>query len=176
MKGPKPPAISLSTEHSQALTAFSRAYSTPQQLAVRARVVLACADGLNNEHVARKLAISINTARKWRARWLRFAAVPLAELSLAERLSDDPRPGTPARITPEQVCQGRWGNDPQIVALACQLPEQSGRPITHWSPRELAAEIVGRGIIASISPRHAARLLKKRSAAAPRARLADGES
>lgn len=167
MKGPQPPAISLSKEDSQALTAFSRAYSTPQQLAVRARVVLACADGLNNEHVARKLDISINTARKWRARWLRFAAVPLAELSLAERLSDDPRPGTPARITPEQVCQ--------IVALACQLPEQSGRPITHWSPRELAAEIVGRGIIASISPRHAARLLKKRSPAAPRARLADGE-
>ena len=74
-------------------------------------------------------------------------------LSLEERLRDAPRPGTPARITPEQVCQ--------IVALACEAPSQSGRPISQWSSREGAEEVVNQGIVERISPRHAARLLKR---------------
>jgi hypothetical protein len=49
----------------------------------------------------------------------------------------------------------------QIVALACQKPEESGRPISQWSGREVADEIMKRGIVAEISPRHAARLLKR---------------
>jgi putative transposase len=68
-------------------------------------------------------------------------------------LSDAPKPGAPARITPEQVCQ--------VVALACKAPETAGRPISQWSAREIAAEIMDRGIIEHISPRHAARLLKR---------------
>src|SRR6266550_2617784 len=65
-----------------------------------------------------------------------------------------PREGAPAKFTPEQVCQ--------IIALACEKPADSDRPISHWSHRELADEIVRRGIVESISPRHAGRLLKRR--------------
>jgi hypothetical protein len=79
--------------------------------------------------------------------------VPLGELGVAERLADAPRSGTPARITPEQVAR--------IIALACEAPSASGRPISQWSTTELAAEITRRGIVARISPRHAARLLKR---------------
>ncbi len=79
--------------------------------------------------------------------------IPLDDLSAAERLEDAPRPGGPARITAEQICQ--------IIALACEAPSVSGRPISQWSSTELAAEIVQRGIVAQISPRHAARILKK---------------
>src|SRR5207247_422918 len=78
--------------------------------------------------------------------------VPLAEVSVAKRLADAPRPGVQPRLTPEQVCQ--------ILALACEQPSGSGRPISHWSHRELADEIVRRGITDRFSPRHASRLLK----------------
>jgi hypothetical protein len=48
-----------------------------------------------------------------------------------------------------------------MVALACEAPEQSGRPISQWTGREIAEEIKRRGIVAEISGRHAARLLKR---------------
>ena len=72
---------------------------------------------------------------------------------MEERLTDAPRPGRPAQLTAAQVCQ--------VIALACEAPSTSGRPISQWTSREIAAEIVTRGIVAQISPRHAARLLKK---------------
>jgi transposase len=75
-------------------------------------------------------------------------------MSFAERLKDLPRPGTPARITADQRCQ--------IEAMACEDPEDSKRPISQWTSREIADEVMKRGIVDSISPRHAARLLKRR--------------
>jgi putative transposase len=89
----------------------------------------------------------------WRTRWLGLQAVALADLSVEERLTDAPRPGKPVRITDHQVCQ--------IVALACEAPVRVGRPISQWTAREIAAEITQRQIVDHISPRHAARLLKK---------------
>lgn len=153
MPGPKPPVLQLTDPQRQLLEKLIAKHSTPQQIALRARLVLAAADGLNNCRIGRRLGLSANSVRVWRNRWLSFAAIPLAELSVEERLADIPRAGKPSAITAEQFCR--------IIALACELPEASGRPITHWSPRELAHEIVRRGILNSISPRHAARLLKK---------------
>src|SRR5438128_5906709 len=80
-------------------------------------------------------------------------ALPGTLVSVAERLTDAPRCGAPARFTPEQVCQ--------IIALACERPADSHRPISQWSHRELADEIVRRGIVEWISPRHAGRLLNR---------------
>jgi putative transposase len=154
MKGPKPPAVKLSEVERQALEKLQKAHSTEQQIALRARIVLAAGDGLNNAQIVRQLAISIDTVRQWRKRWLGFQPVPYSDLSVEERLHDLPRPGAPARISADQVCQ--------IMALACEKPEQSGRPITRWTGREIADEIKKRGIIDQISPRHAARLLKIR--------------
>ena len=74
-------------------------------------------------------------------------------MSVADRLADAPRPGAPARIGAEQVCA--------IVALACEAPAQSDRPISQWTGREIAEEITRRGIVETISTRHAARLLKR---------------
>ena len=91
--------------------------------------------------------------RQWRGRWLAGQAIPLTELTAEERLQDLPRAGKPSAITTDQLCQ--------ITALACEKPEQSERPISQWSGREIADEIMQRGIVAQISPRHAARLLKR---------------
>ncbi len=165
MPGPKPPEIVLSDEERAELERLVRAYTTPQHLVLRARIVLLAADGLSTSQIARTLGVEIGTPRKWRARWWQYRAVPLDEVSTAVRLADAPKPGAPARITPEQVCQ--------IVALACETPDASGRPISTWSQRELADEVVKRGIMDRISPRHVRRLLKsRRRAAAPRAVLA----
>ncbi|MCA1837787.1 MAG: helix-turn-helix domain-containing protein, partial [Actinobacteria bacterium] len=77
-----------------------------------------------------------------------------------EVLADEPRPGTPVTFGPEQVVR--------IVALACEDPrEGSGRPITHWTPPELADEAVKRGIVESISPRSVGRFLGRGGSEAP---------
>ena len=152
MPGPQPPAIEPTDDERHALEKLAKAHSTEQQIALRARMVLAAGDGQNNAQVARNLHVSIDTARQWRGRWLSLQPLPLSELSVAERLQDLPRPGAPSRISADQICQ--------IVALACEPPEQSGRPITHWTSREIADEIMKRGLVEQISPRHAARLLK----------------
>ena len=153
MRGPKPPAVELSAEVRQQLDALLRRHALPQQLALRARIIHAAADGANNSQIARLLNLDVDTVRRWRIRWLAFAPIPLADLALEERLRDVPRAGRPIQITAQQRCQ--------IVALACEAPKEAGRPISQWTGREIADEVVKRGIVPKISDRHAARLLKK---------------
>lgn len=153
MRGPKPPKIELTDAERQALDELVRRHRTPQQIALRGRIVLAASEGWNNAQIARQLSVSIDMVRLWRERWLALRSASLDDLAVEDRLSDIPRPGRPRVITDEQVCQ--------IVALGCERPERAGRPITQWSGREIADEIKRRGILAEISSRHAARLLKR---------------
>lgn len=153
MRGPKPAPITLTHGERQNLELLTRRHTTPQQLALRARIILAAAAGLNNAQIARQQAVTVDTVRLWRKRFLLLQPVPLTELTLEERLADAPRRGKPVTISDEQVCR--------IVALACEAPSQSGRPISQWSGPEIALEIKQRGIVAQISARHAARLLKR---------------
>jgi putative transposase len=153
VKGPQPPAVDLSDAERHGLEKLIKAHSTEQQLVLRARIVMAAAQGMNNAQLARELQITVDTARLWRDRWLALQPIPLAELKIEERLQDLPRSGKPSAITADQLCQ--------ITALACEKPAQSERPISQWSGRELADEIIKRGILEHISPRHAARLLKR---------------
>lgn len=155
MPGRKPPAIHLTDYERQRLELFVRRYSTGQQKAVRGRIILLAANGKNNQEIVKELNVSVDTARLWRQRWLDLQPISMDDLSVEERLDDLPRPGTPPRLTPNQICQ--------IEKLACEKPENSGRPITQWTGREIADEIKKRGIINEISPRHASRLLKKRA-------------
>jgi putative transposase len=151
--GPQAAQIELDTETRQALEGLMRRHSTPQQQVLRARIILLAADRKNNTQIARELAITRDMVGLWRNRWASFAALPLAELSVSERLEDAPRPGAPMILTPEQICQ--------ITALACEAPEKSGRPISQWTGREIAAELMARGIVETISSRHAQRVLKR---------------
>jgi putative transposase len=153
MRGPKAPPIALSASERQELERLVRRHTTPQQLALRARIVLAAAAGANNCEIARQLAVSLNVVRRWRERWLALQPATLEDVPVVDRLTDAPRPGKPVRISAEQVCQ--------IVALACEPPADAERPISQWTSREVADEIVKRGIVDQISGRHAARLLKR---------------
>jgi putative transposase len=151
MRGPKPAPLSLTEVERNALERLVRRPSTSQQMALRGRIILEANAGKNNSQIARELGVSVETVRAWRKRWLALQAVALADLSVQDRLRDVPRPGRRSRITAEQTCQ--------VIALGCSQPKD--RPISQWTGREIADEVMRRGIIQQISPRHAARLLKK---------------
>jgi putative transposase len=145
--------VKLSEIERQGLEKLIKRHQIGQQTALRARIVLAAARGETNERIARENKVSSETVRLWRNRWIKLQDISLDDLSLEDRLQDAPRPGAPAQITADQRCR--------IEALACEKPEASERPITHWSAREIADEVMKRKIVESISPRHAARLLKR---------------
>jgi len=152
MRGPKPLTVELTDEQRQALQSFVRRHSAPQQLVLRAQIVLHAADGQSNTAIAAELQLTLDMVRAWRQRWMLLQPIPLAELGIEDRLRDAPRAGKPSMITAEQIGA--------IVAMACEAPGQAGRPITHWTQREIADEVIKRGIVERISPRHAARILK----------------
>lgn len=152
---PKATVVILSAEEQAVLEQLVRRHTRPQQIALRARIILAAGQSQTNKAIAVEQGVAFNTVRLWRERWVELQSITLADLSAEERLSDAPRPGAPCRITADQRCQ--------IEALACQPPEEHQRPITHWSSREIAEEIIQQGIVESIVPRHAARLLKRGS-------------
>ncbi len=151
MHGPKPEALTLNDAERNELEVLLRRHSTSQQLVLRERIILSAAQGMNNSQIARALGVSVVTVRSWRRRWVSLQEVSLEDVSVSERLTDAPRSGRPSQITAEQTCQ--------LIAMACKQPKD--RPISQWTGRELVDEVMRRGIIQQISPRHAARLLKK---------------
>jgi len=153
MPGPKPVPIELSDKVRHDLEKLVGRHTTGQQKAQRARIILQAAEGKNNADIARELNQSIDMVRLWRRRWHELEPLDWDDLSAEERLDDLPRPGAPARLTADQLGQ--------IEQVACEGPEKAGRPISQWTGREIADELVARGIVETISARHAARLLKK---------------
>jgi transposase len=153
MSNPKPILVKLTDAERQGLRKLVKRHTVGQQIASRGRIVLAADAGKNNTQIAKEQGTTLTTVRLWRQRWVDLQPISLDDLSIEERLQDLPRPGAPSRITADQVCQ--------ITALACEEPEASERPISHWTGREIADEIIERGIVDRISPRHAARLLKR---------------
>ncbi len=160
MAGPLPVPVTVTPPQQAVLEGLLRQHSCPQALAFRARIILAAAAGQRNEPLARHLATTVNTVRKWRGRWA--AATPqLAAVEddprelqhvVAQVLADAPRPGAPDTFTAEQIVQ--------ILNLACTPPGESGRPIDAWTPRELAEEAIKQQIVPTISPRSVGRFLK----------------
>ncbi len=166
--GPAPAPLVVSPAQQGVLAALLRRSSCPQALALRVKIILAAAAGQRNEPLARAIGCTPKTVRKWRGRWrdaaARLAAVDDDPAALAQAiaavLADAPRSGAPGTFTAEQVVQ--------IINLACRPPEQLGRPVAAWTPRELADEAVNQGIVGTISPRTVGRFLKGgRSPAAP---------
>lgn len=145
-----PKTLNLSEDERIQLQQLSDRHNTPQQIARRARIILMASEGQNHREIARKLDINRQMARLWRNRWLETNG---KDLSILQRLQDQERVGAPVKFSMEQVIE--------LFALACSPPEDYGRPISHWSSRELAEEIIKQGIIESISVRHVGRLLEE---------------
>jgi putative transposase len=143
-------AIDLSWEERNELERLRRKASSPQALARRARMILMAGDGAGVVETAGRLGVWRKTVSQWRARWLSSSG---SSASATERLSDAPRSGAPSEITAEQICA--------IVALACERPSRSERPVTHWTQQELADEAMKRGIVRQVSQRSVGRFLKR---------------
>lgn len=128
----------------------------------RVQIILLIAQGKNNQQVAQAMGIHRETVRQWRSRWLsttdRLSAVEATAddkqlmHSIESLLADEPRPGTPAHFSLEQIVE--------ILAMACEKPDASGYPLSHWTPQALRAEAIKRQIVEQISVRHVGRFLK----------------
>ena len=114
---PIPPVI-LSSEEREALERWRRRHSTSQALALRARIVLGCADGATNTAIAKELRLTKQTVGKWRSRFL---------VRRLDGLLDEPRPGAPRSIS-----------DAEVERVVVRTLESKPKDATHWSTRSLA--------------------------------------
>ena len=126
--------VTLAASDRHRLKKMAYGHKTPYRDRQRATIVLAAARGRSNNQIAFQTRMHPDTVRLWRGR---FAAGGL------EALADRKRPGRPTRFTAVQAAE--------VKALACQLPAETGAPLSRWSCPELAREAVARGIAESIS-------------------------
>jgi transposase len=156
--------IRISEKQQVVLEEFSRSRTVAKCVVQRAAIILLGFQGLLNEEIALEVGLNRQQVGVWRQRW-RDAWTSLCvwecnephrlREAILDVLSDVPRPGCPGKFTAEQVAQ--------IVALACESPKLSGRPISHWTLRELRDEVIARKIVESISVAQVGRFLQQAS-------------
>jgi transposase len=159
-----PPAVVLSAQEKAELERLSRKPLAPRCIVERAQIILLAAENKTVPIIAATLHLCANTVRKWIGRYPhKPPQTPASENSdpppaaapapppIIRWLADAPRSGRPDTFTAEQFCA--------LIALACEKPEDHGRPITHWTARELKDQAVQQGIVPHISVRHVNRLL-----------------
>lgn len=129
-----PLVVTLEAEDRQVLEATARSGRAEHRQVLRARIVLAAADGQSNAGIARDLRVVEDTVRKWRERFC---------LHGLPGLRDRPRSGRPRVFAAAVVAE--------VKALACELPAQTEVPLARWSCPELAREAASRGICAQVS-------------------------
>ena len=145
--------VRLTEKQHAILQQIVRSTTAPQRLVQRARLIVLAFDGMFNRVIADAIRLQRRQVGLWRQRWKQsFDALVAIECresqaalrrAIEEVLGDAPRSGSPGKFTAEQVTQ--------VLAVACEPPEQSGRPIDEWTGRELADELIHRGIVTSIS-------------------------
>ena len=154
--------IQLSEKQLELLQKIRRETTASVRLVQRSRIILLAFERRLNEEIADEVSLNQRQVGLWRRRWQEsFDALVSIECSsptaalrsaIEEVLSDAPRRGSPGTFTAEQVTQ--------IIAIACEPPENSGRPIDYWTGREIADEAKKRGVVSSISARQVNRYLK----------------
>jgi len=145
--------IELTEKQRTILQQIVRSTTESQRLVQRARLILLAFGGMFNGVIANTIGLRRKQIGLWRKRWKQsFDALVAIECresraalrrAVEEVLGDAPRIGSPGKFTAEQVTQ--------VLAVACEPADQSGRPIDEWTSRELADELVNRGIVSSIS-------------------------
>ncbi|BCL78146.1 helix-turn-helix domain-containing protein [Ktedonobacteria bacterium brp13] len=179
MPHPQANELHVSSLQHELLERMVHRSTNAQRLVKRGRIILEAAEGVSNSKIAQHLQMGYETVRRWRDRWhmaqahleaIEATAKPkLLGQAIEVLLTDEKRPGAPETFTFEQFMQ--------IMALACETPGESQRPVSSWTPRELADEAVKRGIVKQISPRTVGRFLKgERFAASSQALLAHATS
>lgn len=147
--GPRAESIKLADKERTRLEELVRAHSTPQQIVLRARIILLYSQGLNYAEVARELSCWRNTARHWVHRWRGLGEGQ----SVEARLADAERSGCPGTFTPEQIVA--------IVAIGCEVLDGGNGCSGPRTQQEVANEGIKRGIFKSISPDTVGRFFKR---------------
>ena len=142
MPVPRARQITLTATDRRKLKTLAYSHTAGYQQVIRARIVRDAAHGYSNQKIAGRQAVHIDTVRYWRGRY--------ADEGLPG-LADRRRTGRPPRFTPVQIAE--------VKAMACQLPAETGLPLSRWSCPDLAGEVVDRGIIAAISASTIRRIL-----------------
>ena len=154
--------IIISERQQKLLEEFSKSRTLGKCIVQRATIILLGFAGMFNEEIALQVGLNRQQVGIWRQRWRdAWEALCVWECTEPHRLreaildvlADAPRPGVPATFTAEQVSQ--------IVALACEPPKLSGRPIDHWTLRELRDEAITRKIVTDISVSQIGRFLQQ---------------
>jgi transposase len=145
--------VTVTETHHAILGQLAQSRTVSQRLIQRAQLILLAFAGVLNTVIAEEVGLDRRQVGLWRRRWQQsfdaLVAIECGEPRAALRravedvLSDAPRNGSSGKFTAEQVTM--------ILAVACETPDQSGRPIDYWTGRELADEVVKRGIVDSIS-------------------------
>jgi putative transposase len=145
--------IELTKKQRELLTEISNGRTSKRAHAERSRIILLCAEGKTNYRIGKELRMSEQVASKWRKRWQSNVEHLLQTEEEEDKgkyrkrilkvLDDAPRPGCPGKFSAEQVCH--------ILSVACEAPEESEHPLSHWSLSALVAEVVKRGIVPGIS-------------------------
>lgn len=153
----------LITERQQeVLRELSRSRTEGKVVSQRAAIILGAFDGHLNETIADEVQLERRQVGLWRRRWqAAWESLTRLECSeprrlreaIRETLRDAPRSGSPGKFTAGQIAQ--------IIAVACEAPEQSDRPVTHWTRRELRDEVLKRRIVESISESHVGCILRQ---------------
>ena len=173
-RGKPAPAIPMTERQYRLLSQHGAKHSLSHHTKTRISLLLFASKGYTNARVKRELGIDLKTVKKWRRRWeTEFDSINAFELGesgqgvsdkeLLKRmllvLKDYSRSGAPKRITLAQ--------EKQIIALACERPEDHGIPLTQWNREMLAHVAKAKGIVETISPRYVGEILKKNRASTP---------
>ncbi|HEX4206142.1 MAG TPA: helix-turn-helix domain-containing protein [Ktedonobacteraceae bacterium] len=162
MPNPQASVLQVSSLQHELLQSMVHGTTNAQRLVKRGHILLEAADGRSDSKIAQHLRVDYETVRRWRDRWhaaqARLQVIEatgkskMLSQAIEVLLTDGQRPGAPATFTFEQFMQ--------IMALAYETPASADRPVSAWTPRELADEAIKRGIVKRISPRTVERFLK----------------
>lgn len=160
------PKVQLTESQSKILSKFGVQRNVKVSLQERSMIIELLGAGYSNLRIENEMGISIQKARRWRAKWLSFGEIfskiasefegrqkeKELEKAIALCLSDEARPGAPSLFSAEQYCQ--------ILGVSLEPPEKSDRPITQWTITELTDEVIKRGIVKTISRAQVGAFLK----------------
>lgn len=157
------PTITLTSRQKEILTEISRSRTCSKAHIIRSKIILYAAEGMQNKDISPKVCLAREMVGRWRKRWKESQPMLLEMEAKQEKdfrykkviryiLTDKARAGVTPKFTAEQICQ--------ILSVACEKPEDSNLPLSHWSRPSLRLEIIRRGIVPDISISQLGRFLK----------------
>ena len=162
MAGKRSQNIVLTKRQKSTLERIASMTTTQFRYRQRIQIILEAVSGKSNLLIAKEKGVTRSLVQRWLTRWEKANNL-LVELECEEKgykyldgilkiFTDEIRSGSPTKFTAEQICN--------IIAIACENPDDSGHAVSHWSRVSIAKEAIERGIVTNISITQVGRFLK----------------